>query len=132
MDRIETRLHEALRAMLDAYAPQADATAKAGGERSLHSAVQAARAALAPRETEAEHGRTAMDVPKPLYGVRGVYRDSGNVYLTIDGNQGAIITPDGSARLLPCERCGNVFWVPTNTVALICDPCATRRDRGQD
>jgi hypothetical protein len=44
----------ALRAMLEAYAPNAEETAKAHGEASLHSAVRMARAALRePKETEA-------------------------------------------------------------------------------
>ena len=41
-------LRDALIAMLEAYAPRADETARLEGENSLHSAVRQARAALNP------------------------------------------------------------------------------------
>jgi hypothetical protein len=64
---------------------------------------------------------------EPLSGVTGASKPHSWGF-TVDVNHGGIITPDGTARLLPCEVCHACYWLPVNVVSHICDQCANARD----
>jgi hypothetical protein len=76
-------------------------------------------------------GTQMIETGKPLSGVTGTSKPHSWGF-TVDVDYGGIITPDGTARLLPCEACHACFWVPANVVSHICDPCANARDDEED
>lgn len=48
---------------------------------------------------------------------------SGEVLIQFNTQNEAILSPDKSLKLLPCEKCGELHWKELNVVSFLCPPC---------
>jgi len=63
--------------------------------------------------------------------MEGKVDSSGTCTLSYNPSQGdALLSPDGSQQLLPCERCGAPKWVHVRVVSFLCSACDEEMDGG--
>ena len=48
---------------------------------------------------------------------------SGQFSITVEPQAEAILSPDGTLKLLPCDTCFELHWNKLNVVSFLCDDC---------